>query len=87
VAQDVLVKQDPPNDGTLSTIGRLRIIRSDDVGFDIGPSGDALLSAPLGDRITLLYRVDLMTGRAQALGVVGGFEAVRDIAVAVGTMR
>jgi hypothetical protein len=87
VQQDVLVVQNPPNDGTLQTVGRLRTVRSDDVGFDISASGDALPSAPLGDRITLLHRVDLMTGRAQALGVVGGFEAVRDIAIAVGTAR
>ena len=87
VSTRVLAIQNPPNDGTLQTVGRLLTVHSDDVGFDIGQSGDALLSAPLGDRITLLYRVDLMTGRAQPMGAVGGFEALRDISIATAASR
>ncbi|MDQ3693044.1 MAG: DUF4394 domain-containing protein [Chloroflexota bacterium] len=44
-ANDVLALQDPPNDGTLNTVGELGIDVSQVVGFDITPAGDAYLAA------------------------------------------
>ena len=42
---DILVLQNPPNSGTLSTIGSLGVDTGDRVGFDVvGESGEAYAS-------------------------------------------
>lgn len=68
--QDVLVVQDPPNDGILTTVGPL--------GVDFAPlSGLAIVTdAPGVDRVYaatdgMLYTVDLTTGRAEPVGPIG----------------
>lgn len=78
-----LVKQAPPNDGILTTIGALGI-KADAVAFDISTDAngknDAWIMA--GDT---LYSVDLATGKAtEAAKIAGVSGAVKDIAVLPG---
>jgi hypothetical protein len=75
----VLVKQAPPNDGVLGTVGSLGLSASV-VAFDIGPDGKG------GDVGWLLadgtlWRVDLVSGKTTKVGTVEGSPTARDIAV------
>jgi Ca2+-binding RTX toxin-like protein len=67
---DVLVLQNPPNDGTLRTIGSLGVDFGATAGFDIfsPTSGSNTAYAVSG---TTLYTIDLATGAATSLGVIG----------------
>lgn len=61
-----------PNGGQLFTIGALGIASNDNVGFDIGRDGTVLASfTEPGTGTTSLYSVDLGTGAATLIGVVG----------------
>ncbi len=67
---DVLVLQEPPNDGLLETIGPLGVDAGSLAGFDIlteGPGKDRAFAA-FG---SALYAIDLKTGAATKLGVIG----------------
>lgn len=88
-ALDVLVTQGSlggapvsPNTGQLFTVGALGVDVSDVAGFDVSPFGGAFLAAtsPTSANESQLYAVNLATGAASALGVIGGGR-VRDIAV------
>ena len=57
--RDTLVLQNPPNAGTLNTVGALNVEASDQNGFDIGT--DNVAYAAFG---TTLYRIDTTTGAA-----------------------
>lgn len=61
-----------PNTGQLFTVGALGVASNDNVGFDIGRDGTvfATFTQP-GTGTTSLYTVDLGTGRAALVGVVG----------------
>jgi hypothetical protein len=68
--RDVLVLQDPPNDGILTTVGPL--------GIDFGPLGgfDIVTDATGRDEGyaasgATLYTIDLTTGAARAMGTIG----------------
>ncbi|WP_052401289.1 DUF4394 domain-containing protein [Muricoccus aerilatus] len=76
-----LVLQNPPNNGTLSTIGSLGLsFSSSGIGFDIdGLSGQALASLTSLTGGTGLYTINLATGAATFLGGFGS-NAVSDIA-------
>jgi hypothetical protein len=64
-ARDTLVLQDPPNEGVLNTVGRLRINAGGPVGFDIASDGRAYASfAQRGRGPTGLFRIRLSNGRA-----------------------
>jgi len=83
---DVLVVQDPPNDGTLRTIGGLGANALTLVGFDITESTHGVTA--LRPRLSLrgrssLYVLDLSSGRAYRIGTIGGDEPIRDIAIRV----
>jgi len=66
---DVLVVQDPPNDGTLVTIGPLGVDFGPLGGFDVVSEGGADVAyAATG---STLYRVDLASGKATPLGTIG----------------
>ena len=71
---DVLVEQNPPNDGTLVTTGALGFDVAAEAGFDIvtdSPGDDASNVAYVlsnGD----LYKVDLDSGAAARIGAVSG---------------
>lgn len=73
-----LVKQAPPNDGILNTVGA-HGVKADVVAFDIwsdGQKNDAWLFA--GD---WFYSVDLATGKATPSVQIKGVSGVRDIAI------
>jgi hypothetical protein len=66
---DVLVIQDPANDGTLKTVGPIGADVPELAGFDIvtDPSGKDTSYAAWG---ATLYSIDLTTGRATATGPI-----------------
>jgi Domain of unknown function (DUF4394) len=80
-----LVTQNPPNNGTLNTIGLLGSDFSTTVGFDIsGVSGTAFASS--ADQVngaTSFFTVNLNTGSATLVGQVGSGLIVNDIAASV----
>jgi hypothetical protein len=81
---DILVTQNPPNNGTLNTVGALGFNTSDLVGFDVsGINGVAYasLTAPAGSA-SALYTINLVTGSATLLGTIGGGVPLRDITAA-----
>ena len=69
-AQDVLVLQDPPNDGVLATVGTLDADFAPICGFTIvtDASGVDRAYAATGGK---LYTVDLATGHATPIGAIG----------------
>lgn len=77
-SNDVLVRQDPPNNGTLNTVGALGVDVLSVAGFDIaGSNGIAYASLVVKDgrrknlRATL-FTIDIATGTATELGKIGG---------------
>lgn len=75
-----LVKQAPPNDGILGTIGKLGV-KADGASFDIWSDGNGKNEAWLmaGDT---LYSVDLATGKATETAKISGVSGtVKDIAI------
>ena len=84
---DSLVIQNPPNDGTLTTLGPLLgIDTSDLVGFDIqSRSGTAFasLTAPFSP-FSQLYTIDLDDLDVHLIGTIAGLPPVRDIAGSLG---
>ena len=85
---DVLVTQDPPNAGTLTTDGPLNVDTTDAVGFDIsGLTAQAYASLTTGGT-TNLYTINLDSGAATSVGALAGAtslgtETVVDIAALV----
>lgn len=74
--QDVLVTQNPPNSGTLNTVGPLGRDVTAVAGFDIvagGPAYAALNSTQAGAQGTQLYTIDLATGTPVWIGNIGLF--------------
>lgn len=79
-ANGLLVRQAPPNDGVLNTIGSLGIRVNGPVAFDIVNTGEGQNDAWLvtGGQ---LYQVDLKTGKAKQIGALAGVRgAITDIA-------
>lgn len=75
-----LVKQAPPNDGVLGTIGKLGV-KADGASFDIWSDGNGKNEAWLmaGDT---LYSVDLASGKATEAAKISGVSGtVKDIAI------
>ncbi|MGH7894250.1 MAG: DUF4394 domain-containing protein [Candidatus Binatia bacterium] len=68
---DVLVIQDPANDGVLKTVGPLGVDFGPVAGLDIVTDGEGTDRAYAASGTTL-YTVDLKTGRATAVGSVPG---------------
>lgn len=83
---DKLLIQNPPNLGTLNTVGALGIDTTDNVGFDISPgTGIAYASLTVGGT-TGLYRIELASGAATLVGTIADAtvlagETVVDISV------
>lgn len=67
---DILVLQEPPNDGVLVTVGPLGIDFGPMGGFDILTDGSGVDHAFAASGSTL-YAVDLVTGAATTLGTIG----------------
>ncbi|HYF56457.1 MAG TPA: DUF4394 domain-containing protein [Salinarimonas sp.] len=78
-AGGALLRQAPPNDGVLNTVGMLGM-KAERVAFDIASDGQGNNSAWLMAGGTL-YRVDLASGKATEAGRVEGAGDVRDIAI------
>ena len=81
---DILATQNPPNAGTLNTVGALGFNTSDLVGFDIsGLTGAsfASMSSPTGVS-SQLFTINLASGAATLLGTIGFSTALVDISVA-----
>lgn len=76
--RDILVIQNPPNAGTLNTVGELGVDITEVAGFDIsGATGIAYAGLVVKDgkkkRLrTTLFTVNLATGATTSLGRVGG---------------
>ena len=70
-----LVLQDPPNDGTLVTVGDLGVDFDTLGGFDIVSSIDGE-NAAFAVSDGTLYRVDLATGEASNLGTLGDSDSM-----------
>ncbi len=68
-ALDVLVLQDPPNDGVLATIGPLGADFGPLAGFDIVSEGGVDRAFAVSESV--LYEIDLATGAARVLGSIG----------------
>lgn len=78
---DALVRQDPPNDGTLKAVGKLGVDGVETPAFDILSDGGTGNEAWLLDGGTL-YSVDLESGAATEVGAVTGVEGdARDMAI------
>jgi Domain of unknown function (DUF4394) len=81
VANGVLVKQAPPNDGILNTIGKLNVTLSAPIAFDVWSDGKGANSGWLLNN-GQLFSVDLTSGAATSLGAVTGLKGkVSDIAI------
>lgn len=92
---DILVRQAPPNTGTLTTIGTLGVNIDENVGFDIDDSATQValatfnVLAPVGEFSwdgrsptggnSSIYSIDLTTGRATFVSALGA--PVIDIAL------
>lgn len=73
------VRQAPPNDGVLNTIGSLGIKVGGPVAFNIVNTGEGQNAAWLVSGGTL-YSVDIATGKATAAGAINGAKGqIRDI--------
>ncbi|WP_242540978.1 DUF4394 domain-containing protein [Phormidium pseudopriestleyi] len=68
---NTLLLQNPPNDGTLVTIGNLGVDFNNLAGFDI-VSGMAGENAAFAVSNSMLYSIDLTNGQATSLGTIGG---------------
>jgi Ca2+-binding RTX toxin-like protein len=82
---DILAIQDPPNAGTLQTVGALGISAVSPVGLDIvtvGGVNTAYASLNTGAASTGFYTINLSNGAATLAGTIGGGATVRDIAIA-----
>ncbi len=82
--RDFLALQNPPNNGTLVSVGALGVDAGDNAGFDIssvdGVAYAALQVTPSAS--SGLYRIDLTTGRATLVGRIGGGTPLRALAAA-----
>ena len=74
---DILALQNPPNDGTLQTVGSLGVNFGPIGGFDIfsPAAGDntayAAFGSPSGNLAASLYTINLTTGAASSMGQIG----------------
>jgi hypothetical protein len=89
---DRLNIQIPPNAGTLTAVGALRVDSAADTGFDIysalDSGGSTLRNKALGalsvDGVSRFYGIDLDTGRSAALGRFSARNRVTGIAIPPG---
>jgi len=87
---DALLIQNPPNAGTLNTVGALGVDTTDRAGFDISPGTGIAYASLTVAGTTGLYRIDLASGAATLVGAIAdatilGAETVLDISVAMPT--
>ena len=82
--RDFLAIQNPPNNGTLVSVGALGVDVGDNAGFDISAvDGVAYAALQVAPSVSSgLYRIDLTTGRATVVGRIGGGAVLRALAAA-----
>jgi hypothetical protein len=69
---NTLFKQDPPNTGTLVSVGSLGVTASSTNGFDIGSTSGTAYALLTVSGTTKVYTVNLMTGAATAGATLTG---------------
>ncbi|MGF1514448.1 MAG: DUF4394 domain-containing protein [Elainellaceae cyanobacterium] len=74
-ALDTLLLQSPPNDGTLVTVGSLGVDFGTVGGFDIVSTAEGSNTAFAASNSTL-YAIDLQTGAATNLGMIGAVDGL-----------
>lgn len=86
VSLNALVIQNPPNAGTLNTVGSLGFDVADIAGFDISASNVFAFASlvPTGSSRASLYQIDLASGLASFIGRFGSRSLVLDIALVPG---
>ncbi|MEP6518752.1 DUF4394 domain-containing protein [Microcoleus vaginatus] len=80
---DILVRQDPPNNGVLNTIGSLGIDAGTVLGFDVrsvGGNETALAAIEVGG-VSSLYNINLTTGQASIVGQIGDGRGIKGLAL------
>lgn len=76
-----LVKQAPPNDGTLTAVGKLGVELTGDVGFDVATAADGTNTAWLA-ALGGIHTVNLETGAVtESWTLTGTADPIRDIAI------
>lgn len=84
-ALDLLVTQNPPNDGVLNTVGKLGVNVTGNAGFDIVSANDnnsALAALQVdGEKTSKLYSINLSTGAATLVGKIGGKNPLVGLAI------
>ena len=77
---DVLFRQDPPNNGTLVSIGSLGINIDADSGFDIGGNSATAFALLKVNNVTAIYSINTATGAATKVSDIN----IQATAMAVG---
>jgi uncharacterized protein (TIGR03437 family) len=72
-----------PNGGQLTTVGALGVNTSNQVGFDIAPSGAAFVALSTAATTSGLFTINLTSGAATSVGAIGGGELILDIAIQI----
>lgn len=83
-ASDMLLRQNPPNNGTLEPRGMLGVNTTDNAGFDIAQGSKTAYASfePAGSPgSSRLYKVSLATGAASPVGAIGGGKVVESLSV------
>ena len=65
-----LFKQDPPNNGTITTIGSLGLVSTGAGDFDISPDNKVILVPATVGTVNSLYQLDTLTGKLRNLGTL-----------------
>ena len=81
VNNDILYKQDPPNAGGLMVVGNLGIDLSGTGEFDIAAAENIGLAVYNSGSTPSVFTIDLATGKATNVGMLGGATSVRGIAI------
>lgn len=71
-----------PNEGQLFTIGRLGVMTGARVSFDIHPARRSAYAALQEGDASALYEINLASGAARRIGVIGTGRPVRGISIA-----
>lgn len=79
----ILAIQNPPNNGTLNTVGSLGVNTTGEAGLDIAPGNNTALAAlqVQGATGSSLYSVNLTTGAGTIISPIGGGAVIRGIAI------
>lgn len=74
--------QNPPSDGTLSTVGALGVNLTPELGFDVsGATGTAYAATRIARGSSILRTINLSTGAATLVGPIGDGARLDGLAV------